>query len=352
MDDKKLATFNERLAVETNSALSVFNLWLGVELGLFRELREMGPATSLALAEQTHLQERYVREWLECMYAGAYLEHDALTNQFSLAPEYAVVLLDDTHPAFNGGSIGAIPHVAGILPMLADAFQNGGGIPYEAYGDGMRESISRGNRPMFVNDYASKWIPALPDVQAKLRAGGRVADIGCGEGWSSISLALGFPNVHVDGVDLDAASMQAAQRNAHAQGVAARVHFHLASAERNPLSGPYDLVTAFECLHDMAYPVEALKMMRALAEPHGAVLIADEAAADSLQGNRTFLGHYLYNWSVLHCLPQALVSPNAAGTGTVIRPSTVQAYAQAAGFARVDILPIENQVWRFYRLTP
>lgn len=352
MDENKLAAFNERLGQETNSALSLFNLWLGLKLNLFRELRAMGQATSQTLAERTGCQERYVREWLECMYAGAYLEHDAVTKQFSLAPEYAVVLLDETPPAFNASGIDAIPNVAGILPLLAEAFQNGGGVSYEAYGDAMRESISRGNRPMFLHDYVSKWMPALPDVEAKLRAGGRVADIGCGEGWSSISLAQGFPNVRVDGVDLDAASIAAAKQNAQAQGVTDRVQFHLASAEHNPLTGPYDMVTAFECLHDMAYPIEALKMMRALAAPDGVVFIADEAAGDSLEENRNFLGHYLYNWSVLHCLPQALVLPNAAGTGTVMHPSTLKAYAVAAGFARVEILPLENAVWRFYRLTP
>lgn len=352
MDEKKLAAFSERLAQETNSALSMFNLWLGLELNLFRELRALGQATSQALAVQTGCQERYVREWLECMYAGEYLDHDAVTNQFWLAPEYAVVLLDETHPAFNASSIDALPGIAGILPLLAEAFQKGGGVSYEAYGDGMRESISRGNRPMFMHDYASKWMPALPDVEAKLRVGGCVADIGCGEGWSSISLAHGFPNVRVDGVDLDAASIAAAQKNAQAQGVSDRVQFHLASAERNPLTGPYDMVTAFECLHDMAYPVEALKMMRTLAAPDGVVLIADEAAGDSLEENRNFLGHYFYNWSVLHCLPQALVMPNAAGTGTVMGASTLKTYAAAAGFSQVEILPLENAVWRFYRLTP
>lgn len=352
MDENKIAAFNERLALETNSALSVMNLWLGLKLGLFRELGAMGAANSAELAERTGCQERYVREWLECMYAGEYVDYDAPTARFLLPAEHALVLLDELAPMFNASSIYAIPNVAGILPMLAEAFQKGGGVPYEAYGEGLRESISKGNRPVFMHDYVSKWMPALPDVEAKLRAGGRVADIGCGEGWSSIALAQGFPNAHIDGVDVDAASIEAAKRNALAEGVADRVLFHLASVEHNPLNGAYDMVTAFECLHDMAYPIKVLKMMRALAQPNGAVLIADEAAADSLQENRNFLGQHFYNWSVLHCLPQALVAPNAAGTGTVMRPSVLKGYAQAAGFSRVDILPIANESWRFYRLTP
>lgn len=352
MDDAKINRFSERLSEETNSALSMFNLWLGMKLGLLRELRAAGMASVAQLAQRTVCQERYVREWLECMYAGEYIEYDAAADQFFITPEHAAVLLDETHPAFNASGIYAMPGVAGILPMLADAFQNGGGVPYEAYGDGLRGNISMSNRPLYVNDYVSKWIPAIPDVEAKLRAGGRVAEIGCGEGWSSISLAQGFPQVHVDSVDLDAASIDAAKQHAHAQGVADRVFFHLGSAERSPLSGHYDLVTAFECLHDMAYPVEALTTMRELASPDGTVLIADEAVGDSLTENRNFLGHYFYNWSVLHCLPQALVYPNAAGTGTVMRPAVLKQYAADAGFSRVDILLIENPVWRFYRLTP
>lgn len=352
MNQAKIDALNERLSQETNGALSLMNLWLGFKLGLFRQLHERGAANSRELAERSKCHERYVREWVEAMYVGDYLEYDAATEKFSLSPEHAAVLLEETHPSFNASGVFAVPSVAGILPLLADAFQNGGGVPYEAYGEGMRGNISTGNRPMYANDYASKWIPALPDVHEKLLAGGRVAEIGCGEGWSSITLAQGFPTTRVDGVDIDAESIATAKKNAHAQGVADRVLFHLASAEHRPLQGSYDLVTAFECLHDMAYPVEVLKMMRELASPGGTVLIADELAGDSLEENHNFLGQYFYNWSVLHCLPQAMVFPDAASTGTVMRPSVLRHYARQAGFSRVDVLPIENPVWRFYRLTP
>lgn len=352
MDEQRAADFVERLARDINSTLTCFNIWLGLRLQLFRALRALGSATSRELAERTGCVERYVREWLECMYAGEFLEYDAATEKFSILPEYAAVLLDETYLLYGASSIFALPSVAGVLPLLADAFQHGGGVPFAAYGDGLRESISKGNRPLFANEYVSKWMPALPDVEAKLRAGGRVADIGCGEGWSSISLAQGFPNIRVDGVDVDADSIAQAKQHAHAAGVADRVLFHLVSAEHQPLQGKYDLVTAIECLHDMAYPVAVLKTMHALAEPDGTVLIVDEAAQDSLPENRNFMGHYFYNWSVLHCLPQAMTFPDAAGTGTVMRPSVLREYAHQAGFTQVQILPIENPGWRFYRLTP
>lgn len=192
---------------------------------------------------------------------------------------------------------------------------------------------------MFVNDYASKWIPAMPDVENRLSDGGRVADIGCGVGWSSVALAQGFPNVWIDALDLDVASIECARQNALQAGVADWIAFHLVPDEQAPLEGPYDLVTAFECIHDMSYPVPALRRMRELVGPEGAVLVADEAVGDSLEENRNFFGHF---FSVLHCLPQAMVSPDAAGTGTVMRPSVLRDCAEQAGFTRMDVLPIEN----------
>jgi len=205
---------------------------------------------------------------------------------------------------------------------------------------------------MFVNEYVTRWIPAMPDVELRLRAGGRVAELGCGVGWSSVSLAKGFPKVRIDAVDADAASVEQARQNARASGVADRIILHRAPAEDAPLSGPYDLVTALECLHDMAYPVRALRRMRELASPDGAVLLAGEAVGESLEENRNFLGRLNYNISVLYSLPQAMVHPGATGTGTLLRSSTLRRYAEEAGFSRVEVLAIENRHWRFYRLTP
>jgi 2-polyprenyl-3-methyl-5-hydroxy-6-metoxy-1,4-benzoquinol methylase len=205
---------------------------------------------------------------------------------------------------------------------------------------------------MFVNDYTSSWVPAMPDVESKLKQSGRVAEVGAGVGWSSISMAKGFPKVKIDSIDIDGESIRQAKANAQKAGVADRITFHHSPIEKVGLTGSYDLVTAFECLHDMAYPIDALKKMRELAGTTGTVLIADEAAGDSLEENCNFLGHLFYNFSVLHCLPQAMVFPGAAGTGTAIRPSKVQEYARAAGFQGVEVLPIENPFWRFYRLTP
>ncbi|MCH8950366.1 MAG: methyltransferase domain-containing protein [Chloroflexi bacterium] len=352
MDEKKIEALAERLMGEVNAAMSCLTLHLGDRLGLFQALVDAGPGTATELAERTGLSERLLREWLECLAAGGYLEHDGETAKFSLPPEHAAVLVNRDHPAYSAALFYWVPSLAGVVEPLIEAFRSGGGVPYEAYGSAALEAIGTGNRPMFVNDYASKWIAAMPDVESRLRAGGRVAEIGCGIGWSSIALAQGFPSAHIDGVDLDKASIEQARRHAQQAGVADRVVFHLASAEEAPLEGPYDLVTAIECIHDMAYPVRALRRIRELAGADGTVLIADEAVGDTLEENSNFFGHLMYNFSVLHCLPQALVFPQAAGTGTVMRPSVLRRYAQEAGFTRFDVLPIENPVWRFYRLTP
>jgi 2-polyprenyl-3-methyl-5-hydroxy-6-metoxy-1,4-benzoquinol methylase len=351
MDQAKIDAMGQRIVNDVDAAMSCLNVYLGHRLGLFQAIVDAGPVSSRELATKTGFQERYLREWLECMAVSDVLDYDEATGAFSLSPEHAVALLDRDSLAYATPLVCYLPSFAKVLDRLMEAFRSGGGVPYEAYGADTLEGIGLGNRPMYVNDYVARWIPTMPDVEARLRAGGRVAEIGCGLGWSSISLAKGFPRIRIEAVDVDEASISAAQRNAQDAKVADRITFHRGAVEELPLSGLFDLVTAFECLHDMPYPVKALRRMGELAGPEGTVLIADEAVGDSLNENRTFLGRLNYNFSVLHCLPQAMVFPGSAGTGTVIRPSILKGYAQEAGFSRVDVVPIEHPLWRFYRLT-
>ena len=350
MEQAKIDALSERIVRDVNGAMSCFNVYLGHRLGLFRAMADAGPVTPGELATRTGCQERYLREWLECMAVGDFLTHDAARGAFSLPPEHAVVLLDRDSLAYSTPLVCYVPSFAKILDRLMDAFRSGGGVPYEAYGADALEGIGQGNRPMYVNDYVARWIPTMPDVEARLRAGGRVAEIGCGLGWSSVSLAQGFPRVHIDAVDVDEASIDAARQNAGEAGVSGQITFHRAAIEEAPLRGPFDLVTAFECLHDMPYPVRVLHRMRELAGSEGTVLVADEAVGDTLDENRSLVGRLCYNFSVLHCLPQAMVFPGSAGTGTVIGPSILDGYAREAGFRQVEVLPIEHPLWRFYRL--
>lgn len=352
MNEAKIAGLTDRILSDVTTAMSVVSLYVGHRLGLFEALARSGPVTPAQFAALTGCSERYVREWLECMAVMDYVDHDAATGRFALSPEHAEVLARADGPSYMAPFTCFVPSLARVVDPLIEAFRTGGGVPYEAYGQDAIDAIGLGNRPMFLHEYPTKWIPAMPDVEARLRAGARVADVGCGVGWSSVALARAFPRVTVDAVDIDAASIEQARRNAAEHGVADRVAFHAAPAEAAPMTPPYDLVTAFECLHDMAYPVQALRTMRELAGPDGTVLVADEAVGESLDDNRNAIGRLNYNFSVLHCLPQAMVFPGAAGTGTVLRPSTLRAYAREAGFRDVQVLPIENPLWRFYRLTP
>lgn len=352
MDQSKIDSFQERLFTELNAGMSCMALYIGKQLGLFEAISKTSGITSTELATQTELNERYVREWVECMAAGEYIEYDGASERFSLSQEHKVVLLDLDSPSYAMGIFGWIPSFASVLPRLMEAFRTGDGIPYEDYGQDMVDAQGLSTRPMFVNDYASMWIPAMPDIEARLKNGGRVAEVGCGIGWSTIAVAKGYPNTKIDAIDPDEVSMADAKQNFAQEGVADQITLYVNTVEEAPVQGPYDLVTAFECLHDLPYPVSALSRMRELAAPNGAVLIADEAVEDKLEDNTNFMGHMFYNFSVLHCLPQAMGFEDTAATGTVITPSTVRKYAEEAGFSSVDQLEIENGQFKFYRLNP
>jgi len=351
MDNDKITALANRLTLELNGTLNLMTLYLGDRLGLISALAERGPVTSAQLAKRSACNERYVREWLETLTANDYLDHDPATGQFSISPELATILLNPDHPYNSISGVRYIPGLAGVLPALVEAFRTGGGVPFEAYGAEFREGIASSNRPLFVNELVSKWMPALPDIHAQLQAGARVADFGCGLGTSTLALAQGFPAITVDGLDIDPASIEHARRSAAEQGLSDRVHFHLATSEGDPLIGPYQLITAYECIHDMAQPVPVLRRMRQLLTPGGAVLIADELVADTLSERHRLPDRLMYGFSVLHCLPQAMTEPNSAATGTMLTADTLRHYAAEAGFTDIRILPIESSVWRFYRLS-
>jgi 2-polyprenyl-3-methyl-5-hydroxy-6-metoxy-1,4-benzoquinol methylase len=206
---------------------------------------------------------------------------------------------------------------------------------------------------MFVNQLAQEYIPAMPDIDARLRSDqpAQVADIGMGLGWSSIALARAYPNIHVDGFDLDQLSVQLAKENAQAEGVADRVKFHVRDAGDADLAGKYDFALAIECIHDMPDPVSVLSAMRRLVGPGGTVLVVDERAEDAFSPMGSEIERMFYGFSILHCLPVGMTEQPSVQTGTVMRPDTFREYAAQAGFQKVDILPVESENFYFYRLT-
>jgi SAM-dependent methyltransferase len=246
--------------------------------------------------------------------------------------------------------------VACSLPIhaLLDAFRTGAGVPYADYGADLHEGQARFSGPLFDNLLATEWFPAVPAIHERLDADppARVADLACGLGRSSIAIARAYAKASVDGIDLDRASIDRAQALLPGSGVEDRVSFHCRDAADPELSGRYDLVTIFEALHDMSYPVDVLSAARGLLADGGRVLVGDERTAERFSPDAGDVERMYYGFSVLHCLPVGMVGEDAAGTGTVMRAHTVRAYAEQAGFASCEIAPIENDFWRFYLLTP
>jgi 2-polyprenyl-3-methyl-5-hydroxy-6-metoxy-1,4-benzoquinol methylase len=329
---------------------------LGDVLGLYRALAERGPLTSAELADAAGVHERYAREWLEQQAASELLDvdQDGNTRRFRLPAGHDEVLLDVS--SLNYSTPIAYSVLASIRPIdkLLEAFRNGGGVPYADYGDDAHESQAAGTRPLFENLLGQEWLPAVPELHERLRAepAARVADVACGQGRSSIAVARAYPKVRVDGIDADRASIERARDNLAGSGVEDRVAFHKRDAADPELAGRYDVVTIFEALHDMSYPVEALRAARELLADGGLVLIADERTEDKFTAPASDRERLFYGYSVFHCLPVGMIGEGAAGTGTVMRADTLKRYAEEAGFSSCEVLPIEADTWRFYLLRP
>src|SRR5918998_846471 len=330
-------------------ALELFCVYVGDQLGFYEALHEDGPATARELAARAGTNERYTREWLEQQATAGYLatenpEASADERRFRLPEGYEAVFVDPDS-LIGGASMAQI--LAGTVSpvnQLLEAFRTGDGVPYADYGQNLHEGQARVNRPALTHLLAQEWIAAMPDVDARLRAEppARIADIGMGQGWSSIALARAYPRARIDGFDLDEASVAAARENVRAAGVDDRVTMHVRDAGDPELAGQYDFALAVECVHDMADPVAVLNAMRRLVGPGGTVLIVDERVPDAFAPNGDEVERMMYGFSVLHCLPVGMADTPSAETGTVMRPDTLRRYAREAGFRDAEVLPIDN----------
>jgi len=347
----------ERIFESSVGFMELLTIYIGDRLGLYGALADNGEATAAELASATGTHERYVREWLEQQAVAGILEvedekAEPEVRSYRLPEGHQDVLLERDSLSYLAPLAQQMVGVSRPLPALLEAFRTGGGVSYAEYGADMREGIAYGNRAMFVNLMGTEWLPSIPDVHERLQADppARVADIGCGTGWSSIAIARAYPRARVDGFDLDESSVAEARTNAEAEALADRVAFHLRDAADPALSGRYDLAIAFECIHDMSHPVEALQAMRSLTGEDGAALVVDERVAESFGAPSDEIERLMYGFSVLHCLPVGMAEQPSAGTGTVMRPAILRRYATQAGYRDVEVLPIENDLWRFYRL--
>jgi ubiquinone/menaquinone biosynthesis C-methylase UbiE len=342
----------DRLFVAALGALDLAGVYLGDRLGYYRSLAADGPATAEQLAERTRTDARYAREWLEQQAVGDILEVTD-DGRFRLPDAHVGALVDPVSLDHIAPLARTIAAAIGRLPELVDAYRTGDGIGWERYGADMREGQAAFNRPAVTHLLGNEWLPAIGDLHERLSstAPSRIADIGCGEGWSSLALATAYPSAQIVGIDLDAPSIAAARDRAVDAGLDDRVEFRHADAAS--LDGEaFDAALVVEALHDMANPVPVLASIRRSLRPAGSLIVVDERVAEQFTAPGDDIERFMYGWSITTCLPDGRSHQPSVATGTVMRPETVRRYADEAGFASVEVLPIENDFFRFYRLRP
>ncbi len=345
-----------------DASIGMFDLmsvYIGDRMGLYRALNEGGPATADELAARAGIDPRYAREWLEQQAATDILDVDdaaasADERRYSLPDAHVEPLLNLDSPYSIGPMARSLVACAKVMPQLMEAYRTGGGVAWSDYGPDMIEAQGDFNRPWLVGSFGTELLPAIPDIHERLAADrpARVADVACGVGWAAIAIARAYPNVLVDGFDLDESSIALARENARAAGVSDRVTFE-ARDVAEAAAGQYDLAVVVEAIHDMTQPVAVLASIRRLLRPDGVALIADEKTQDAFTAPAGASERLYYGFSIFTCLPAAMTERPTAATGALMRADMMRRLGSEAGFQRVDRLDEpELDMLRFYRLTP
>ena len=291
---------SERLFEATIHTLELFGVYLGKRLGLYALLHAHSPLTAGALSAGASIAPRYAREWLEQQAVAGFLAVDdpakpAEERRYRMPVEHVSVLVDADHPSHLAPFAEMVAGVGGALEAVVEAYRTGAGVPYEGYGEAFRSGQGGINRPAFAQDLVKSWLPAVPDLHDRLGTGmPRVADVGCGIGWSTMAVARAYPAARVTGYDLDAASVAEARRRAFTAGLTVR--FERKDAEAMAADGPFDVILVLEALHDMARPTRVLAALRRALAPGGSVLVADERVAERFaapgdQGSSSHAAH-------------------------------------------------------------
>jgi predicted O-methyltransferase YrrM len=344
--------FADRVFMSALGAVEIYSIHIGDRLGFYRALAD-GAKTSTGLAAETGVEQRYVRAWLEQQATYGILEVDfgGEGPLFTLPDPQSQVLTDENNGSYLAPLARMLTTAGEKMALLLDAYRSGDGVSWEMYGQDMRESQADMNRPFFESELALVFAGLGRVHDLASRPGARVADIGCGAGWSTLALARAYPEATFSGFDIDAPSIEMAAQNAIDAGLDERITFSSQDPASREGEDRYDLVVAFECIHDMPRPIEVLKAVRDMVQEDGLVVIMDEAVGDTFTGNGDDLEKLMYGFSILICLPDGLSSKPSAGTGTVMRPSTLEAYGIEAGFT--GFRPVaESGFFRFYELVP
>ncbi|MEA3193718.1 MAG: hypothetical protein QOD26_2051 [Betaproteobacteria bacterium] len=316
-------------------------VYVGVKTGLWRAMQGKGPLSPSQVVSLSGLQPRYVEEWLKGMASAGYLDYDARNETFALPEEHAYFLASDDTDHFVGGLFAMVPPLMRVAPEVAAAFREGGGVAFGEFGPGCVEALDLINRGQYESRLADYWLKSLPDATAKLAAGGRALDVGCGSGVVCAALKKAFPGADVVGMDPDQESIR------RAQAAAPQAKFQT----EMPKGQSFDLITLCDVLHDLAAPLATLKEIRALLKPGGALFIVEPKAADRLEDNRNPVATTFYGFSLFHCMTQSLAR-GGPGLGTCMGPAATEKLVREAGFGRFERLDIKSLTNLFYAARP
>jgi 2-polyprenyl-3-methyl-5-hydroxy-6-metoxy-1,4-benzoquinol methylase len=333
LDMQKLDAFMGKAVVDLGATLSAALIVIGDELGLFKAMADAGPVTSAELAKKTETTERYVREWLSAMAAGGYVDYDAKSGKFTLPAEQAFALAVDDSPAFLPGAFQLALGLLSDQPKIKEVFKTGKGMGWHEHDARLFHGTERFFRPNYVANLVSAWIPALEGVEAKLKKGARVADVGCGHGASTILMAKSYPKSKFTGFDYHEPSIQWARRAAKEAGVSDRATFEVASSKAYP-GKDYDLVTFFDCLHDMGDPAGASKHVKSTLAKDGTWMIVEPFAHDRVEQNLNPVGRVFYSASTLVCTPASLSQEVGLGLGAQAGEKRLREVVTSGGFTR------------------
>jgi SAM-dependent methyltransferase len=330
INEEKLNEFMMKAVGDLGAVLSAGGMVLGLKLGLYKAITDAGSITSHELAERTQLSERYVREWLAAQAASGYINYDAGSQRFSLSEEQAFALASDAGPNLPGAFLLAVSMLK-AEPKILNAFRTGAGLGWHEHDADLFRGTELFFRPSYAANLISSWIPALDGIEEKLKRGGKVADVGCGHGASTILMAKAYPNSTFYGFDYHDASIQNARKNAEEAGVADRITFETASAKTFPAKG-YDLVAFFDCLHDMGDPVGAAAHVRETLDADGSWMIVEPFADDKLENNLNPIGRIYYSASTFICTPASLSQEVGLGLGAQAGEARLRDVATKGGF--------------------
>src|SRR6059058_923796 len=332
LDMNKLNAFVGQFVSDLGAAAHAGMVVIGEKLGLYKALAS-GSMSSTELARKTSTDERYVREWLSSQAAGGYVSFDAKTNKFSLSEEQAFTLADENSPAYLPGAFELALGSLAAVPRITESFRTGNGMGWGEHVDGVFHGCEKFFRPGYAANLVSAWIPALHDVREKLEAGARVADVGCGQGASTVLMAKAFPKSRFFGFDYHDKSIEAARESAKRAGVADRVNFEVSKAKEFPGS-EYDFVAVFDCLHDMGDPVGASAHVRKCLAKDGTWMIVEPFANDQLQDNLNPVGRVYYSFSTLLCTPCSRSQEVGLCLGAQAGEKRIREVVTSAGFTR------------------